>query len=75
MDHRIAKLAASGAIVGLLGIGGATIASAQDSDTSSTTAVEPTQDDATVAPADDAAPRDGEDCPDKADDTTTDDAS
>jgi hypothetical protein len=77
MDHQLAKLAAAGAVVGILGIGGATLASAQDSTSSSTstTVRSSTQDDSgTRAP--DAA-KDGKDCPlhDQAADDTSADAS
>lgn len=66
MDYRLAKFAAAGAVVGLLGIGGATIASAQDDSGTSSSTTAQTQDEATTAP-DAGAPRDaahdGKDCP------------
>ena len=78
MDKRIAKLAAAGALVGLLGIGGISIASAQEDDSgSSTTTVQEQQstDSSTDTQAD---ALDREDCPDKAADqadASTEDAS
>ena len=68
MDYRLAKFAAAGAVVGLLGIGGATIASAQDDTGSSSSTTTQTQDEATTATPDAGAPadaaHDGKDCPD-----------
>ena len=78
MDYRLAKFAAAGAVVGLLGIGGATIASAQDdtgTSSSTTTQVDDDSTTSTDAAATDEtadADKDGKDCPDHdaaADDT------
>jgi hypothetical protein len=74
MDYKLAKYAAAGAVVGILGIGGATIASAQDTDSSSTsTTVQPSTHDDSGRPAPDAS-KDGKDCPlhDQAADTPAD---
>jgi hypothetical protein len=73
MDKRIAKFALAGALTGLLGAGGMAVASAQDSDSgsSTTTSVDSTAPDASAtAPA----AGDRENCPDKptAEDTTAD---
>jgi hypothetical protein len=72
MDKRIAKLALAGALTGLLGVGGVSIASAQEDGDDTTTTVVEEGSDTTTAPADAA---DREDCPDKpADDTAAADA-
>jgi hypothetical protein len=75
MDYRLAKFAAAGAVVGLIGVGGASLASAQDDTGSSTSttvqsSTDTTADSSTDAPATDAD-HDGKSCPDKAADSDT----
>jgi hypothetical protein len=63
MDYQLAKYAAAGAVVGILGIGGATLASAQEGDSSSTsTTVQGSTSDSSGTTAPDAS-KDAKDCP------------